>query len=417
MFYKQSEKNLIFKELVKKTEDISELEKSCLKLDEKSTFFIHFPNEVDKAYRKLSFHADKQKNILFFLIGLFFYDAFIFMDKLMIYDVHELAMKLRFFFVTPVAVLCLALIYYAKKPVTMDIAVNTCLLTSCAAIFMMVNSSSSEMAPQYHSGLFLISLAGLLVMKTSFKSKILLSFLLMVLHLFFFQFNTNIAYYSKINIFSVLMTTIFISLISIAEIEFRTRKDFIAALLQEITTETLLEKNKFLKVLSNMDELTGLANRRFFDMHLKRLVSNIGNGIFPIAVLYMDLDNFKNYNDTYGHLKGDNALKRVASVLKFSTNRKFDLCARFGGEEFLIILPFTSQNEAFVVAEKIRTSIQDLKIENKIDGSHGHLTLSIGISFLKDNETDVQTIIDEADQALYHAKNSGRNRVVLFKNI
>ncbi|MCP4114162.1 MAG: GGDEF domain-containing protein [Desulfobacteraceae bacterium] len=167
-----------------------------------------------------------------------------------------------------------------------------------------------------------------------------------------------------------------------------------------------------LEQLSNRDELTGLANRRFLDDHLNRLVKQTENSAFPLSILYVDIDNFKLYNDTYGHSAGDRCLQKVSAVFKEYSNRRFDLASRYGGEEFVLVLPFTGTPEAMIVAEKIRTAVEALNIPHDTSPVSDRVTISTGISTITiTNRVSPTEALHQADQALYRAKESGKNRV------
>lgn len=401
-----------FTEIIKNEENLHDLENFCLAFDKEKLNSYIFPKRIESIYRKLGFKADKIKNIAFLAIGGFFYVLFALMDILMINDIYLFAWKLRFFILSPLIAISIFIIYKSKKVLTMDIAIIFCLLTGISLILLMVNASEYFLAPQYHSGIFLICIAGLLIFNISLFGKLIFSFLTMITTLVFFCFNQNLEFYSKFNILCVLASLTAVALVSAIEKEMRARRAFIHFLSREITTLNLEKKTKFLGILSNQDELTGLANRRFLKKHLQRLYAQTGNGIFPVSVLFADLDNFKSYNDNYGHDAGDICLKKTAEILKKYTNRKFDLASRWGGEEFLVVLPFTTSSEAFQIAERIRTGIENLNIENKFSNISDKVTISIGIAFSDSFESDLDKIIAEADQALYAAKNSGKNKVI-----
>ena len=174
-------------------------------------------------------------------------------------------------------------------------------------------------------------------------------------------------------------------------------------------TRTLLEFKAYLDSCEEAaftDHLTGLANRRRFERQLEREVGRVLRFERPFTLLMIDIDNFKNLNDTFGHDAGDEAIRRISRVLREGT-RGIDLAARIGGEEFAVLLVETSQSAGLEVAERLREAIKALETP-----SGGRITASFGVA---ECPTDAQTasgILKAADIALYQAKRNGRDRVV-----
>ena len=163
--------------------------------------------------------------------------------------------------------------------------------------------------------------------------------------------------------------------------------------------------------LSTTDQLTNIMNRRGFDNQLYKEWRIMIRESFPISVLLLDVDKFKIYNDTYGHQQGDVVLQEVAKILTESAWRPSDSAARWGGEEFIVLLPYTDLKGAMDVAERIRSNIEN-NIIPCADGSGTNVTVSIGVNTLIPDKNDsVFDFIAQADKALYTAKEKGRNRV------
>lgn len=163
----------------------------------------------------------------------------------------------------------------------------------------------------------------------------------------------------------------------------------------------------------NLDELTGLYNRRYFLISLEKYYKEAMRNGMPLALLFIDIDCFKKYNDNYGHVMGDTALARVATALKRSTLRPFDLVARYGGEEFCIILPYADKQGAMTVADRVLNNVRELKIMHNFSDAANHITVSVGATsaaILKDMAQKIEDIIKTADEAMYISKTSGRNR-------
>jgi diguanylate cyclase (GGDEF)-like protein len=166
--------------------------------------------------------------------------------------------------------------------------------------------------------------------------------------------------------------------------------------------------------LSMVDGLTALPNRRYFETRLHDAIRAARRAGKPLALLMADVDAFKQYNDTYGHLAGDEALKRVASALRASALRPGDVFARWGGEEFAAFLPDTDAEGAYLVAERLRSTIAGLAIPHRATPVASRVvTISIGIAILAGPDDDPDYLIARADSALYRAKSSGRNGVAI----
>jgi len=169
-----------------------------------------------------------------------------------------------------------------------------------------------------------------------------------------------------------------------------------------------------LEALSHRDGLTGIANRRYFDTTLDREWKSALREQKYLSLILFDIDYFKKYNDTYGHLAGDDCLCQVANSASRVTKRPRDTLARYGGEEFAVILPETDLVGAGVCAEKIRAEIESLRIKHESSHINPYVTASIGVSTILPNlQITALQLIKEADLALYQAKRDGRNRVHL----
>lgn len=178
----------------------------------------------------------------------------------------------------------------------------------------------------------------------------------------------------------------------------------------------LKETNNRLEKMSLSDGLTGIPNRRSFDIYLNTSWKNVIRSQKPISMIMVDIDYFKHYNDCYGHLKGDDCLVLVANAMDLSILRPLDYVARYGGEEFAVILPETDEEGALFVAETIRMNIENLKISHEKSKVSEYVTISLGVaSILPNQEERIENFIDMSDKALYQAKLSGRNKVCLYK--
>jgi diguanylate cyclase (GGDEF)-like protein len=169
---------------------------------------------------------------------------------------------------------------------------------------------------------------------------------------------------------------------------------------------TLKRQADLLRSLAYIDGLTGVYNRRYFEQYLQKQLAVCKRLQQPLAVMIIDIDHFKQYNDHFGHLAGDDGLKLVAQSLKHSTKRPTDLVARYGGEEFICVLPNTDTNGAAHLASKMLAAISQLNLEHP-STELGKISISIGIAATTDYQLNICQL---ADEQLYLAKQSGRNR-------
>lgn len=183
-------------------------------------------------------------------------------------------------------------------------------------------------------------------------------------------------------------------------------------LTQQLQTyaEELERRNQELKDSADRDALTGLFNRRFFLHALEMETARSGRHGHPFALILLDVDHFKHYNDTHGHPAGDELLRRLSEVLR-SAQREETVCARYGGEEFVLLLPETDRDGVRAHAERLRRAVEALPLPGSETQPLGRITISLGVSCFPEDGRDPATLVRVADEALYRAKGAGRNRV------
>lgn len=186
--------------------------------------------------------------------------------------------------------------------------------------------------------------------------------------------------------------------------------------LQE-TIQQLEQSNQHLEKLSHQDGLTQIANRRYFDHRLQEEWQRLQREEKPLSLILLDIDYFKQYNDYYGHLEGDECLKNIAKALSQSVKRSMDVVARYGGEEFAVILPNTAKSGAIQVAQEIQILISQLEIKHNPDCPYRNITVSMGIATIIPTSKDsINFLISQADTALYQSKEKGRNQYCILPN-
>lgn len=183
------------------------------------------------------------------------------------------------------------------------------------------------------------------------------------------------------------------------------------ALISSVTIASTVVLSKE-RLLAKTDGLTGLLNKTSVYRRLRDLVSDDTNE--PLSVFLLDIDHFKQYNDSHGHLPGDELLKRMGLVLR-ENSREHEVVGRYGGEEFLVLMPNTPKDDALRVAERIRSLVEGTPFEHAESQPTGHVTISGGVATAPADGEDVDSLLRNADAALYQAKRAGRNRVVVYE--
>jgi len=187
----------------------------------------------------------------------------------------------------------------------------------------------------------------------------------------------------------------------------------VANAIKERALKKRAAEGEFYKELSRKDGLTELYNHRFFQQLLETEVSRASRYNRVVSLLMIDIDEFKRYNDTYGHPAGDVVLKKLGSVLKKSS-RNYDYVARYGGEEFAVIVPEVGADSARRMAERIRSLVEETEFEGEDIMPGGHLTISLGVASYPMQASTAAELVERSDQALYRAKKDGKNRVAVY---
>lgn len=180
------------------------------------------------------------------------------------------------------------------------------------------------------------------------------------------------------------------------------------------THMNLKRKTDMLERFALLDGLTGIHNRRYFDEQLEKELARNLRTDHPLSVIMMDIDHFKEFNDHYGHGAGDKCLEKVARALSGALSRPGDTLCRYGGEEFVALLPDSDADGARVVADRLRKAVEALSITHEYSGAHRVVTLSLGIAAIEpagQQKSGAEALLTRADEALYTAKRAGRNRV------
>lgn len=243
-----------------------------------------------------------------------------------------------------------------------------------------------------------------------FPSGILSGFIIVIYSLYFFSIPNHFGSFSPGNFTKCIVIIIFVPVMVLIVGTLKKQYDS--------KTKELELVNEELKKISRIDGLTGAANRRYFDEVFLNEYNRAIREQSHLSLLMIDIDFFKNYNDNYGHILGDNCLKLITEIISKELHRPVDFIARYGGEEFVVLLPNTDDKGAMFVANKINQSVYAYKIPHSSSPICGYVTVSIGVTTMnKFEEINLLDFLESADKALYLAKKSGRNQACYLNNV
>ena len=335
-------------------------------------------------------------------------------DWLMVPDQFDRALRWRLLGFTPLAILGLLVLPWLR-PAWREWVVFGLILVAVAITVDLSLSSTDELAQPY-----LFSLAPILMFNGAvIRMRFWKAFLVDVLGMALFGLALVLlpAPYWALMIpatLVILATTVF-TLYGSYWLEHEDRSNWLMQQHDRLLLDAVASANERLERLSRFDVLTDLPNRRHFDEFLHQTWSRCAGNRETVALLMIDVDHFKAYNDRHGHPAGDACLQAVVGALKSRVRRPGDLLARYGGEEFVAVLPGASQSEAAAVAEQLRHKVDELAHPHGASSIRPHVTVSIGVASVLASDPDAspESLIADADAALYEAKAHGRNSVVV----
>ncbi|HYD59087.1 MAG TPA: diguanylate cyclase [Noviherbaspirillum sp.] len=342
------------------------------------------------------------------------YSAFAISDRIMIPDAYMKAWAIRFLLVVPLLLLCTFFVYRIRVVAWREALLSFTLLVSGISLPWIAGYSSHPNAAHYQTGITLIVLFGNIVLSLRFRSALATSVLMTVIYWFTIGRIEAMPPEVRFNNWLFCFAAVAISLIANFRMDQDQRRAYFARMREHERNLELSHAVELLARLSAEDALTQTANRREFDRRLDIEWARARRDGVPLALIMVDVDCFKNYNDHYGHQAGDACLQQIAGQLKAVPQRAADLVARFGGEEFAVLLPATSEEDAAGLAERMRGAIVDLQIPHATSRVAPGVTASFGVAAMHPvGNLKASDLVAASDAALYAAKEKGRNRVVL----
>ncbi len=375
-----------------------------------NSFHLRFNDALEVRYRRIYARRDRRyvRALLFvLLVSYVLYGA---CDWYLLGDSVSPVWAIRYFVGTPILALLLFFSRASWVERFLQIFIVAGIFTLVITTLLMVNLVDGEAVHLYLSSLLAMIMGGLTATRIQFNYAAFTSSLYMlfasIVLLPMAQLNPLVMYYLLLNVVAVLLC-----LLSVFTYEKMIRREFLQKILIQRKNHELRKANEKLKTLADNDALTNIANRRYFDQVLDEEWRRARRRSYSIAMLMVDIDYFKAFNDSLGHLEGDHCIQQVATGLEELVRRPGDLVARYGGEEFAIILPALNIGEAEQLAQAVCDAIQGLKIAHPNSSVADEVTVSVGAAAIVPTVGfSKRDLIAMADEALYLAKTQGRNR-------
>jgi diguanylate cyclase (GGDEF)-like protein len=347
-------------------------------------------------------------------LGIVLYSVFAILDYWFLPETKHLSWLIRFGIVCPVLSVGFAATFLIKSFRMLESLVLAGVFTAGVGIISIIIIGNNESNAVYWAGLLLVIVFTFILTQVRFSLATLSMTLLMVLYtltgLSLDTIETHVFFASLLFLFSALV----ISMTGGYMLEYYRRREYEQVCSLNEKSKQLDELSQEYKKLSLIDGLTGIPNRRYFEQYFDMSWRKAVISGSSIAVLFIDVDYFKKYNDTYGHQAGDNCLVQIATVLSESLHRPDDFVARYGGEEFILVLSNTDAHGTEIVAERLRATVESMKINSAKTVEAANVTISIGAAVANPEHLDNKDgLVDKADQALYAAKQKGRNRTAI----
>lgn len=375
-----------------------------------------FPEKVEAAFQTEMDRMRARRMRKTGLAAVLLYSAFAIADRVMIPDAYMQAWAIRFFLVAPLLLACTFFVYRIPHAGWREAALSAALIVSGVSLPWIAGFSTHPNVAHYQTGLTLIVLFGNIVVNLRFRSALVTSIAMTVIYGIALAGIESIPPEIRFNNWLFCFAAVTISLIANFRMDQDQRRAYFARMREQERNKELSHAVELLSRLSAEDALTRIANRREFDRRLDIEWGRARRDGTPLSLIMADVDFFKNYNDHYGHQEGDACLQQIAACLRAIPQRAADLVARFGGEEFVMLLPNTSQEDAAKMAERMRRGIVDLQIPHAASRVAPGVTVSFGVAAMHPvGNLSASALVAAADTALYAAKEQGRNRVELHE--
>jgi diguanylate cyclase (GGDEF)-like protein len=351
------------------------------------------------------------------IIALFAYDVFIVGDYYMSPQHIGRAALVRFGIVTPIVLLAAFFLRHQRNHIVQEGTATALALLGAASILYLYHGVGPSVTAEVQTGLILVLLVVNCMIRLELPWAAVTSILVVALYVVFLVIDPLLSRSQKMVSGGMLFWVAVLALTANYSLTRERRFSYLLHLRGRLQRSLLADANAELQAISLTDRLTGVANRRAYDSRLNELWELSQERREPLSAVMVDVDHFKRLNDTYGHAYGDRVLQRIASLLEQSLREEDDFVARFGGEEFVVLLPNALPESAMKVAERIRTLVQvagSPALQRDINAATQEIwaTVSCGVATAwPSHGYESARLIADADAAMYRAKREGRNRV------
>ncbi|MCO7233537.1 MULTISPECIES: diguanylate cyclase [unclassified Cobetia] len=376
---------------------------------------VRFPVEIEARFEQDIHQARSHKLALMGLVAIVIYVLFLFNDWYLRPDHMREAIVIRVGVMTPITLVGLYVLKRGVSPIMREMLMTgfICLAMILTALLLQVSASAHSFLDLFALGL--IVLVGNVLFQLRFWYALCSSIFHSSVMLYLVTTHPTPSDSAGLMAFMVFFSITLLSIITNLRSEKAERLAYLLLLREQLRVEEFTEKSEEFRRLASIDPLTEVYNRRHFDSLVNSLLGKQAGSRLQCAVAMIDVDHFKAYNDHYGHVKGDQCLKRIATAISESVHPDVDIVARFGGEEFVVLLPFCTSQQALARAEEICRHVRDLELSHAGNSRHDIATVSIGVSATGTGQNcSFETLLKQADEALYRAKASGRDRCELF---
>jgi len=382
-----------------------------------SRLSMRFEAEQEADFQQANALPRLRHFLLSGVISIVNYNAFLLVDAMLVPDVLEQALLLRLFLFSPLGVLFIWLCWRYKQfvlvqpPWMLEVVVALYGVVGSLTIAMLLHQTHSPYAYAYHAGFVAVLLYGNLVQRLRFVFA--LGFTLAVLLIHYHAALSGPAMPPQVHwpMLGFVSALAGYTLMTNYRLEREERQRYLQLSRAQSLRGQLRDSRARLEVVSRLDALTGVANRRGFDIHLQHMAGQPWRQGEVLSLILVDVDHFKTFNDRYGHPAGDECLRLVAKALDQQLPPGDALVARWGGEEFVLVLPGLGSQAACALADTLQQCVQGVGIRHESSTTATSVTISLGVAVWAGASSEtLEQLIARADEALYRAKHLGRNR-------